>query len=291
MLSAEQLARLRGLRIETSRKARGILAGRYDAKLLGQGLSFHEVRPYQPGDDIRRMDWNVSARTMQPHVKVFTEERELTVYLVVDTSPSMRFGSRRVWKSELATETVAVLSQLALSQGDPVGMVLTGAPPRVLRPRKGHEQWTRLVQASSVSDNGGPSSLIDALGTLAKVAKRRGVVFVISDFLAPLDLPHMGKLAHRHDVVPVWLSDLRERELPDVGLAQMMDPETGDIFEVDTASPRVRAVYAATAARMVAARTEAFGKLGLKPVHVDTAKDPVEPLRSYFAGRKARRSR
>ncbi len=289
MLTPEQLVHLRSMRIETTRKARGILAGQYDAKRLGQGLSFHEVRPYQPGDDIRRMDWNVSARTMQPHIKVFTEEKELTLYVVLDTSRSMQFGSRRVWKSELATETVAALAHLALTQGDPVGMVATGKTPRIIQPRKSGDQWTRLVQASAEQGHDGP--LADALGTLAKVGKRRGVVFVISDFLAPLELPHLGRLAQRHDVVPIWLSDVRERELPDVGLIQLHDPETGETADVDTSNPKVRALYNSTAARMHQARMEAFRKAGLSPVEMSTDSTPIEPLRAYFSRRAKRRSR
>lgn len=287
MLTAEQLAQLRRMRIETTRKARGILAGRYDAKRLGQGLSFHEVRPYQPGDDIRRMDWNVSARTMQPHVKVFTEEKELTVYLVVDTSASMQFGSRRAWKSTLATETVAALCSLTLGQGDAIGMVVTGAPPRIFPPRKSGDQWTRLVQGSRPDRSEG--SLGEALATLSKVGKRRGVVFVLSDFLAPLEVPHLGRLARRHDVVPVWIADQRERELSDVGLLRVHDPESQAIVDVDTSNPKLRALYNETAKRLQSARRDAFRQLGLTPVELETAQDPIAPLRAYFAQRSLRR--
>ena len=213
------------------------------------------------------------------------------MYVVLDASASMRFGTQRAWKSTLATETVAALAHLTLAQGDPIGMVITGTPPRVFQPRKSGDQWTRLVQASSSFAQQTEGALADALATLAKVGKRRGVVFVISDFLAPLELPHLGRLAKRHDVVPVWLSDPRERELPNAGLIQLYDPESGDLLDVDTSNPRMRALYKSTAQRLVQARMDVFRRLGLAPVEMSTAASPIEPLRAYFSKRASRHSR
>ena len=231
----ELLRALRQIEILTSRLATDALAGTYSSVFRGQGIVFREVRPYQPGDDIRQIDWNVSARMGETFVKLFTEEREMTVMLLVDVSASEHFGTVRAPKGRLAAEIAALLAFSAIKNGDRVGLVMASdRVERIVPPRKGEKhvmRVTREVLAASPTGNG--TDLAAGIEALTRLAKRRSVAFVISDFYVP-----EGRLRTRfertlalasakHDVIAVELVDPRDDELPDVGLATLEDLESG----------------------------------------------------------------
>lgn len=300
----ELLAALRTIEIHTARLANENLTGTYASSFKGQGLAFREVRPYQPGDDVRVIDWNVSARMQEPFVKVFVEEREMTVMLVVDMSASERFGTRRAAKSRVASEVAALLSFSAIRNNDRVGLILAASRvERIVPPKKGDKHVMRVVReilgwapteaprASARWPALGPATdLKGALETLASVARRRSIAFVVSDFFAEGYERALALASNKHDVVPVVLVDPRDAKLPDVGLATFEDLESGEAIVVDTSDPGVRAHHASEMAKLAAARRALFHKLGVDAVEIRTEGSFVTPLRDLFA-RRARRIR
>lgn len=303
----EILAALRTIEIHTARLANEQLSGTYKSSFKGQGLAFREVRPYQPGDDVRTIDWNVSARMNDTFVKVFTEEREMTVMLAVDLSASERFGTQRAPKARVASEVAALLAFSAIRNNDRVGLILsTSKVERIVPPKKGEKHVMRVVREilgfeappaaySSLEEAGVPhlgaqTDLKSALEALAHVARRRSVAFVVSDFLTTGYERALALASAKHDVIPVVLVDRRDFELPDVGLATFEDLESGDMVVVDTSDKRVRAHYAAEMKRLRDGRRQMFLKLGLDSVDIDTAGSFVKPIRDLFA-RRARRVR
>lgn len=309
MIPKELLAALRKIEIVTARLANEQLVGTYSSSFKGQGLAFREVRPYQLGDDVRTIDWNVSARMNEPFVKVFVEEREMTVMLCVDLSRSLAFGTRRAPKTQLASEIAALLAFSAIRGGDRVGLLLsTDKVDRMVAPKKGEKHVMRVVReilgfapehadATSklpvprrrTSPLGAATDLSALLEALVRTSKRRSVAFVISDFLAQGYERTLALAAAKHDVIPVVLTDPRDLELPDVGLATLEDLESGEVVVVDTSDRRVRAFYKHQAQKVVAERRQVFSRLGLDIVDVSTAGSYVGPLRDLFA-RRARRA-
>jgi uncharacterized protein (DUF58 family) len=288
----ELLEALRRVQITTSRLATEHLSGSYSSVFKGRGLAFREVRPYQPGDDIRTIDWNVSARTGETHVKVFTEEREMTVMLVVDLSASERFGTRRAPKARVAAEVGALCAFSAIKNNDRVGLILsTDRIEKIVPPKKGQKHVLRVVREilGAAPEHGG-TDLTIALQTLYRVSRRRSVAFVLSDFFAEGYERALSLAGARHDVIPVLLADPRDEELPDVGLATFEDFETGERIVVDTSNRRVRAHYAHEMKARRAATIRQFKKLGLDYCVVRTDRPYVEPLRQLFH-RRARRAR
>src|SRR5499426_903559 len=255
MLTREQLKAVRKIQIRTSHLVTDLFGGQYQSVFKGRGMEFAEVRLYQPGDDVRTIDWNVTARTGVPHVKRFMEERELTVMLLVDASASTRFGSVRQLKSTLAAELAAVLAFSAITNNDKVGLVMfTDRVELALPPRKGTHHVLRVIrEILSARPTGRGTDLPGALEHLERVTSRRCVTFVVSDFLDRQWERALRIAARRHDVIAVVLDDPRERELPAVGLVELEEAETGERYVVDTGSATVRAAFAQTAA---AARTE-----------------------------------
>jgi uncharacterized protein (DUF58 family) len=304
VIPKELLAALRVIEIHTARLANEQLSGTYSSSFKGQGLAFREVRPYQPGDDVRVIDWNVSARMNDTFVKVFVEEREMTVMLVVDLSASERFGTRRAVKARVAAEVAALLAFSAIRNNDRVGLIIaTDKVERIVPPKKGEKHVMRVVreilgfEAAPGSHApaqgvrlGAATNLRAALEALVRVSRRRSVAFVISDFYDTGYERTLALAAAKHDVVPVALVDPRDAELPDVGLATFEDLESGESVVVDTSDPRVRAWYAAAMKKIAESRRTATNKLGLDSVEIDTAGSFVNPLRDLFA-RRARRIR
>jgi uncharacterized protein (DUF58 family) len=307
----EILAALRTIEIHTARLANEQLSGTYKSSFKGQGLAFREVRPYQPGDDVRSIDWNVSARMNDTFVKVFVEEREMTVMLAVDLSASERFGTQRAPKARVASEVAALLAFSAIRNNDRVGLILsTSKVERIVPPKKGEKHVMRVVREilgfeappaaySSLAEGAGRSrvphlgaqtDLKSALEALAHVARRRSVAFVVSDFLTVGYERALALASAKHDIIPVILVDRRDFDLPDVGLATFEDLESGDMVVVDTADKRVRMHYAAEMKRLRDTRRQMFLKLGLDSVEIDTAGSFVKPIRDLFA-RRARRVR
>ncbi len=314
MIPKELLAALRVIEIHTARLANEQLSGTYSSSFKGQGLAFREVRPYQPGDDVRVIDWNVSARMNDTFVKVFVEEREMTVMLVVDLSASERFGTRRAAKVRVASEVAALLAFSAIRNNDRVGLILsTDRVERIVAPKKGEKHVMRVVReilgfeapaargddaqerARALADRGkvplgAGTNLKAALEALVRVSRRKSVAFIVSDFYDTAYERSLALAAAKHDVVPVVLRDPRDTDLPDVGLASFEDLESGESIVVDTSDPRVRAWYASAMGKIAESRRTSFHKLGLDSVEIETGGSFVRPLRDLFA-RRARRIR
>ena len=291
MIPKEMLKALRKIQITTNRLATEQLAGSYTSVFKGQGLAFREVREYQPGDDIRTIDWNVSARMDATHVKVFVEEREMTMMLVVDLSASQRFGTHTASKARLAAEVAALCAFSAIKHNDRVGLILTTDQIEKLVPaKKGQKHVMRVVREilGRVPERSG-TDLKVALETLHSVARRRSVAFLISDFFTTGYDRALSLAAARHDIIPVMLVDPRDEELPNVGIGSFEDFETGDSVIVDTSSPAVRAHYAKQMRGIRAEQVRLFTKLGLDYCVVRTDQPYIKPLRDLFA-RRARRA-
>jgi uncharacterized protein (DUF58 family) len=291
VIPKELLKALRKIEITTNRLATEQLAGSYTSVFKGQGLAFREVREYQPGDDIRTIDWNVSARMDSTHVKVFVEEREMTMMLVVDLSASQRFGTRTASKARLAAEVAALCAFSAIKHNDRVGLILTTDQIEKLVPaKKGQKHVMRVVREilGRVPERTG-TDLKVALETLHSVARRRSVAFLISDFFTSGYDRALSLAAARHDIIPVMLVDPRDEELPNVGIGSFEDFETGDSVIVDTSSPAVRAHYKKQMRGVRAEQVRLFTKLGLDYCVVRTDQPYIKPLRDLFA-RRARRA-
>jgi uncharacterized protein (DUF58 family) len=314
VIPKELLAALRVIEIHTARLANEQLSGTYSSSFKGQGLAFREVRPYQPGDDVRSIDWNVSARMNDTFVKVFVEEREMTVMLVVDLSASERFGTRRAAKVRVASEVAALLAFSAIRNNDRVGLIIaTDRVERIVAPKKGEKHVMRVVReilgfdapaargqdaqarARELADRGrvplgAGTNLKAALEALVRVSRRKSVAFIVSDFYDTAYERTLALASAKHDVVPVVLHDPRDADLPDVGLASFEDLESGESIVVDTSDARVRAWYAAAMGKIAESRRTSFNKLGLDSVEIETGGSFVRPLRDLFA-RRARRIR
>ena len=289
-LPPELLKQLRGIEIRTSRLANEQLSGNYSSIFKGQGLSFSEVRAYHPGDDVRWIDWHVSARMQDTFVKVFVEEREMTVMLVVDMSASEQFGTARASKARVAAEIGALCAFSAIKNNDRVGLILaTDVVERLVPPNKGEKHVLRVVrEILGHEPKYTGTNLKLALETLTKVAKRKSVAFVVSDFFATGFERALALAASKHDVIPVMLVDPRDEELPDVGLAAFEDFETGEEVVVDTGDSRVRDHYKLAMRALRKQREKTFQKLALDTAIVRTDASFVAPIRNLFARRQRR---
>jgi uncharacterized protein (DUF58 family) len=273
---------LRALDVTIGRRVEGLLAGDFRSNLLGAGSELAMVRPYVPGDDVRRIDWNVTARTGEPHVRVDLAERVLVTWLALDTSPSMQFGTADRRKADVAEGVAVALGHLATRRGNRLGVVTFGGERRALPPRQGRAGLVGLLAAlRSEPDEGGEGmqSLGRALARTSGLARQKSLVVVVSDFRGPLDWRGpLLELAGRHDVVAVEIRDPREQELPDVGLLWLVDPETGRQLRVDTRSRRLRERFAvaASAERGGVART--FSSVGVRHVVLSTSGDWLRTL-------------
>jgi len=290
VISRELVKKLKKIEIYTSRLANDQLAGSYHSVFKGRGMAFSEVRQYQPGDDVRFIDWNVSARMNDTYVKVFTEEREMTVMLLVDLSASERFGSTEKPKIETVAEVAALLAFSAIKNNDRVGLILfTDRIERFVPPKKGRSHVMRVVtEILNANPEGEGTDLGVALDLLGGIGKRRTVAFLISDFIADQYEKPLKVVSAKHDLIPIQIADPREDELPDVGLALVEDLETGELVEVDTSDLDVRANYAREAQRQRAAREHLFRRLQLDHVTVSTDRDFVKPLTELFRLRQKR---
>lgn len=290
MISRELVKKLKKIEIYTSRLANDQLAGSYHSVFKGRGMAFSEVRQYQPGDDVRFIDWNVSARMNDTYVKVFTEEREMTVMLLVDLSASGRFGSTDKPKIETVAEVAALLAFSAIKNNDRVGLILfTDQVERFVPPKKGRSHVMRVVtEILNADPKSEGTDLGVALDLLGGVGKRKTVAFLISDFIAEHYEKPLKVVSAKHDLIPIQIVDPREDELPDVGLALMEDLETGDLVEIDTSSLSVRADYAREMQRQRASREHLFRRLQLDHITVSTDRDFVKPLTELFRMRQRR---
>jgi uncharacterized protein (DUF58 family) len=281
------------LEVRTRRLVNSVFTGEYRSVFKGQGIEFAEVREYLPGDEVRTIDWNVTARMGRPFVKRYIEERELTIMLAVDVSGSARFGTAARFKVDVASEMAVVLAMSAVHNNDRVGAVLfTDRIELVVPPRKGRRHALRVIRellAPAPARAG--TDLSGALAYLTRLLTHRTIVFVMSDFQATGFDRSLAVLGQRHDVIAVSVEDPSERLLPDVGLVRFADPESGAVVEVDTSAPTVRAVYARRAAEERLAREQMFRQLAIDEIVVGTDRGVVEPLLKFFRGRETRARR
>lgn len=288
MIPRELLKKIRRIQIRTSRIVDEMLAGQYHSTFKGRGIEFEEVRPYQVGDDIRSIDWNVTARAGEPFIKLFREERELSVLLLVDLSASQSLGTQLQTKRELVAELSALLAFAAIGNNDRVGLTLfTDGIEKYLPPSKGKRHGLRLVRDILYTQPIGKGTDIRAaLEHLGRTARRRSVVFIVSDFLNDGYERSLRVAARKHDLVPVVVSDPREHEMPNVGLLRLLDAETGQTIVLDTSNSRNREAYETWARTKREQRTELFRRLRLETIQVDTSEDVVDPLVDFFRRRE-----
>ena len=289
----EILRQVKLLELRTRGLVNSLFTGEYRSVFKGQGMEFSEVREYQPGDEVRSIDWNVTARMRKPYVKRYIEERELTVMLVVDLSGSERFGTRKRFKSELASELAAVLAMSAIRNNDRVGAVLfTDRIEHVVPPRKGRRHALRLMRdLLAFQPVGSGTDIASAVDYAGKMLAHKAIIFLVSDFQSEdLEQP-LKLLAQRHDVVAVTVDDPSEHELPDLGLARFVDPESGKTLDVDTSDPAVRARFAETVAEEIGARKRLLRRLAIDEIPLHTDGGVVDPLIRFFRTRETRSRR
>ena len=287
----EILAAVRRIEIRTRRLVEEVFSGEYHSVFKGTGMEFREVREYVPGDDIRSIDWNVTARTGDPYVKLFEEERELTVALAVDMSRSGYFGSGARLKAEVAAELCGVLAFSAIANKDKVGLVLfTDTVEKFIPPAKGRNHVLRLIrELLAFRPEGRGTDLDEPLRLLGSVLKRKATIFLVSDFWAPDFATSLSVLGRRHDMVAVRVRDPRETSLPPVGLVRWVDAETGREMALDTSDAGLAAELSNAVAGHDRAQERVFLAHGVDLVDIDATASYVEPLRAFFLAREGRR--
>ncbi len=287
METTELLKKVRKIEIRSRGLTRQIFAGEYHSAFRGRGMAFSEVREYQFGDDIRNIDWNVTARLGHPYVKVFEEERELTVMLLVDVSRSGDFGTVASTKREMMTEIAAVLAYSVIANNDKVGLMLfSDRVEKYIPPKKGRGHMLRIIREMlSYEPQGSGSSLSEPLRYLTNVLRKKCTAFILSDFIAPPFVESLRIASGKHDVVALRITDRREKELPDVGFMKVTDPETGEGMWVDTSASIVRKEYAGHWKKHNDVVSNTFMNCGVDVVSIATGEDYIKPLISLFKHR------
>lgn len=293
MISREILKKVRQIEIRTNREVTDVLGGQYHSVFKGRGMEFEEVREYMPGDEVRAIDWNVTARFGHPYIKKFKEERELTVMLVVDVSASGQFGSGQQSKNELAAELAAVLAFSAIRNNDKAGVILfTDRVEKYIAPKKGRRHVLRVIREILAFQPAGHGTNIElALNYLNRVQSRRAVTFLLSDFQVANDAAVLKRLriaGKHHDMVAMQIRDRREEALPPVGLVELRDAETGERALVDTFDRRVRDDFTAKAKARLEAWRQLLRSAGVDQVEIRTDTDYMVPLMKFFRMRERR---
>ena len=290
MIPKQILKKVKRIEIRTRGLVNDLFGGEYHSVFKGRGMTFSEVIEYQPGDDIRLIDWNVTARTGSPFIKIFEEERELTVYLIVDISASGEFGSNQQLKREFGAEIAAVLGFSAIKNNDKVGLILFSEDvEKYVVPKKGKSHVLRVVRELLYTDSKkSGTSIKKALDYLLKVAKRKSVIFLISDFLDDGYWSSLKVVNRKHDLIGIQLYDPAEISLPDLGLSKIEDPETGSAFWIDTSSKSsLKALKKRLDIDQIKFEKESR-KIGFDIIPISTDQDFVEPLLSLFKAREKR---
>jgi uncharacterized protein (DUF58 family) len=284
----EILKKVKRIQIHTSRLVNDVLAGEYHSSFKGQGMEFAEVREYVPGDDIRTIDWNVTARMNKPYVKQFVEERELTVILMVDISGSGNYSSTRQTKNEIAAELSSLLALSAIKNNDKVGLILfTDKIEKFIPPKKGKKHVLRVIrEILSFEAQSSETDMAGALDYLSRVIKKKAVVFLISDFICSGYERNMRVVAYRHDLISLSLSDPREQELPDLGLVHFRDAETGEILLFDTSSKDGRKALEVLYGREKRERERFMGAHSIDHANIQTHTSYIKPLVNLFRSRE-----
>lgn len=289
-LPKEIIKKVRRIQIYTTRTVNDVLAGQYRSVFKGRGMEFSEVREYEAGDDVRLIDWNVTARTGRPHVKQFAEERELTIMLLVDASGSGQFGSIDQTKNEIAAEIAALIAFSAIRNNDKVGLIMfTDRVEKFVAPKKGRLHVLRVIrEILYFQPESRGTNISCAIEYLMRVTSRRTVAFIVSDFIASGHERKLRVANHRHDIIAVRITDPRELELPVVGLIELEDPETGDKMLVNTRSSKARKMYERLRSKHIAEQTQAFRSMNVDHVDIRTDSSYVEPLVRFFRIRERR---
>lgn len=287
MDTKELLKKVRKIEIKTRRLSDHIFGGEYHSTFKGRGMTFSEVRQYQYGDDVRNIDWNVTARTNEPHIKVFEEERELTMMLMVDVSGSEFFGTDAQFKNEIVTEIAATLAFSATQNNDKIGLILfTDAIELYIPPKKGRSHVLRIIrELIEFKPQSHKTDIAEALKFLSNVMKRKAIVFLLSDFMAD-DYRHNLKIAAgRHDISGIRVYDKHEENIPNLGMVQMQDQETGQSILVNTGSRKVRLAYSKYYNERVTYFKESFSKSGAGVIDCRVDESYVKKLLGYFKQR------
>ena len=290
MIPKEIFKKIRRIEIRTKRLVNDLFSGEYHSTFKGQGMEFEEVRQYQPGDDIRLIDWNVTARTGYPHVKKFREERELSVVLLVDASSSGKFGTRERFKSEMAAELCAVLAFSAIKNNDKVGMIIfTDRIEKFIPPKKGRGHVLRLIrEILYFQPEGVGTDISGALEYFSRVIKRKSVVFLISDFLSESFFKPLQIANNKHDIISVKITDPRETGFDNVGLIELEDAETGEVLVIDTGSREFRREFAARAEEDNVTLKKGFQLINVDFINIRTDRSYIVPLINFFRMREKR---
>ncbi|MFH0841844.1 MAG: DUF58 domain-containing protein [Bacteroidota bacterium] len=287
MEESDLLKKVRRIEIKARGLTRHIFAGEYHSAFKGRGIAFSEVREYQYGDDIRSIDWNVTARFNHPYVKIFEEERELTVMLLIDVSGSGNFGTTVSFKRDVMTEVAAVLSFSAIFNNDKIGVIFfTDRVEKFIPPQKGRKHILRIIrELLSFKPESNKTNLDESLRYLTNAIKKKCTAFVISDFMAPDFEEAMRIASNKHDIAAIRVYDRVEASLPDIGLIKIMDSETGAEKWIDTSSGKARESYRKWWEEHSARISNAFKRCGVDTVSINTGEDYVKPLLKLFASR------
>ena len=291
MSTSALLKKVRKIEIKTKGLSNHIFAGEYQTAFKGKGMAFSEVREYQPGDDVRSIDWNVTARYNAPFVKVFEEEREMTVMLLIDVSASGNFGTQDQFKRELATELSAILAFSAIKNNDKVGVIFfTDKVEQFIPPKKGKSHILRIIrEVLAFQATGKGTNIAVALEYFNSVIKKRSICFILSDFMSKeFDRP-LKIASKKHDLVALRIHDTREDTLPNVGLVPMQDTETEKMIFVDTSSKKVRDNFAKNRLQVTEKLRKLFPASGVDLIDITTGTDYVKPLINFFKTRGSRR--
>jgi len=290
MIPKEILKKVRQIEIRTGRLVNDVFAGKYESVFKGRGMEFHEVREYVPGDDIRSIDWNVTARTGHPHVKKFVEERELTILLMADMSGSGYFGSAEKMKRDVMAEIGALLAFSAIKNNDKVGLLLfTDKVEKFIAPKKGRPHVLRVIrELLYYKAKGKKTSINTALEYLGKVLKKKTVVFLISDFIDSGYEKLLRILNKRHDIIGISISDPRETHLPSIGLLEFEDAETGERLYLDSSDDFLRNELKKRRDSFVESRNKAFKSMSMDSVDISTDRSYIKPLILFFRTRAKR---
>ncbi|KAB1065501.1 DUF58 domain-containing protein [Salibacter halophilus] len=291
MDTQEILKRVRKIEIKTRGLSSQLFSGEYHSAFKGRGMAFSEVREYQPGDEIRSIDWNVTARLNHPYIKVFEEERELTVMLLIDVSKSESFGTREQLKRQLITEVSAVLAFSAIQNNDKIGVVFfSDQVEKFIPPKKGRSHILRIIrELIDFEPEHGETNLSEALKFINSAIKKRSIVFLLSDFIDD-NFQNALKIANKkHDLVALHVRDRQEEKLPNIGLAPLQDPESGKTQWVDTSSKRVREEYEKQRKIAVLKLQDMFTRSGVDTASLYTGESYTKPLMNLFKQRELRR--
>ncbi|MDF1545732.1 MAG: DUF58 domain-containing protein [bacterium] len=290
MIPKEILKKVRRIEIRTKKLVNDLFSGEYHSTFKGQGMEFEEVRQYEPGDEIRLIDWNVTARTGYPHIKKFKEERELSVVLLFDASSSGRFGTKERFKNETAAELCALLAFSAIKNNDKVGLIIfTDEIEKFVPPKKGRAHVLRLIrEVIYFEPRGKGTNIAGALEYFSRVIKRKSVVFLISDFLSEGFLKPVQIASNKHDMIAVKITDPREVTFDNIGLLELEDAETGEVFVVDTGSRAFRNEFAARVSEDNSELSREFRLIKLDFINIRTDESYIVPLINFFKMREKR---